>query len=359
MPFSIIHPPSRTKLIMPRQGRQRTLLAIRLLAAAIILPVQFLSGCREQVGEPCDEHSDCGLDCFTCEKKEDAIPEDQCAADESTGESATSTTMSGTVDSNPEASTATRGNETNEAVDESEDTGDCVDCMCNILLQDCPDGLKCMPVANDGGDVWNIALCRPIDTNPGQPGDECMAEISPVSGFDDCALGSMCWDVDPNTGAGTCAPLCTGDEANPICDDNPNASCAFIGEDGVLPVCLPTCHPIDGGDCPGQSCYMIGDSNPEWYCAPDGSGGQTTEYGDACDVFNDCDAGWVCVTAEAVPFCNDGARCCTRICDLTDASTHEDCDVDGGQACLAAYPSGVPAELDPSLENVGICSLPW
>ena len=58
-----------------------------------------------------------------------------------------------------------------------------------------------------------------------------------MSGIDDCDLGSMCWDVDPETNMGTCVPLCTGTWAEPTCED-PGLQCSVI-EPGVLAVCVP------------------------------------------------------------------------------------------------------------------------
>ena len=43
--------------------------------------------------------------------------------------------------------------------------------QCNPFTQDCPEGEKCMPWANDGGGSWNATRCSPISDNPGEPGE--------------------------------------------------------------------------------------------------------------------------------------------------------------------------------------------
>ena len=37
---------------------------------------------------------------------------------------------------------------------------------CNQWVQDCPEGEKCMPWANDGGSAWNATRCRPGRRRP-------------------------------------------------------------------------------------------------------------------------------------------------------------------------------------------------
>jgi len=224
---------------------------------------------------------------------------------------------------------------------------------CDIFAQDCPEGEKCMPWANDGGGAWNATRCSPIDDNPGQPGDECTVEGSGTSGIDSCDLGSMCWDVDPKTNIGTCVAMCTGDEANPICDD-PDTSCA-IANDGAIVLCLPACDPILQDCAEGQACYPIQDA---WSCAPDASG-ETGVYGDACEFINVCDPGYICLDASTVPagqMCEGAAGCCTGVCDLTDPMGDAQCEGSAeGQTCQPWYEEGA---APPGYEDVGACALP-
>ena len=265
-------------------------------------------------------------------------------------------------DSNNDTNQATTaaGSETGQA-DEGdtgvvfliEPDGGGVSFECDLFAQDCPAGEKCMPWANDGGSSWNATRCSPINENPGQPGDECTVEGDGTSGLDDCDLGSMCWDVDPETNIGTCVAMCTGDESNPICED-PDTSCA-IANDGAIVLCLPACDPILQDCADGQACYPIQDA---WSCAPDASG-ETGVYGDPCEFINVCDPGLICLGAAAVPAgeaCEGAAGCCTEVCDLTDPAGDMQCSgAAGGQACEPWYEEG---SAPPGYEDVGACSLP-
>jgi hypothetical protein len=220
--------------------------------------------------------------------------------------------------------------------------------QCDMFAQDCPAGEKCMPWANDGGNSWNATRCSPIAENPAQPGDECSVEGSGVSGIDDCDLGSMCWDVDPETNTGVCQAMCTGDASNPLCED-PATACVNVN-DGAIVLCLPSCDPLLQ-DCPaGQACYGI---NDVFTCVPDASGEMGT-FGDPCEYINVCDPGLFCANAEAVPNCNGSLGCCSEFCDLDDAAGDGQCSgAAGGQVC-------VPWSDNPSpgLEDVGACVIP-
>lgn len=220
---------------------------------------------------------------------------------------------------------------------------------CNLFAQDCPEGEKCMPYANDGGVFWNATACREIAEDPGAVGDACLAEGGGTTGIDDCAFGAMCWDSDPETNIGTCIAMCEGDANNPLCSD-PKTTCV-IANDGALSICLPTCDPLIQDCAEGQACYPAGG---EFACAPDASGmlGLT---GEACAAVNACDPGLVCAGAAAVSGC-DADACCTALCDVSDDSADDECEADGaGQVCEALYEEG---EAPPDLANVGACLLP-
>lgn len=114
--------------------------------------------------------------------------------------------------------------------------------QCDLWRPDCPTGQKCMPYAQDGGNVWNATRCAPLDVAAGQPGDSCRVEGSGTSGVDSCGISSMCWDVDPETSEGTCIAFCEGSADSPVCSD-PNTQCS-ITNDGALILCLPKCDPL-------------------------------------------------------------------------------------------------------------------
>ena len=308
-----------------------------------------------------------GLALSACNGKEDDPMNQVTTANDSNNEESGSTTgapatttIDPTNDTNPPG-TGT-GGESSGGADTAGETGAVflvppdgggVSFECDLFAQDCPEGEKCMPWANDGGSSWNATRCSPIDDNPGQPGDECTVEGSGTSGIDSCDLGSMCWDVDPETNIGSCVPMCTGDEANPICED-PDTSCS-IANDGAIVLCLPACDPILQ-DCPeGQACYPIQDA---WVCAPDASG-ETGVYGDPCEFINVCDPGYICLDASTVPTgqaCEGAAGCCTAVCDLTDPQGDAQCEgAAGGQTCQPWYEEG---NAPPGYEDVGACALP-
>jgi len=219
---------------------------------------------------------------------------------------------------------------------------------CDLWGQDCAEGEKCMPWANDGGSSWNGSRCSPVDAAPGQPGDPCTVQGSGVSGVDSCDLGGMCWNVDEEN-MGTCVSLCTGSADAALCD-NPADVC-IVANDGALPLCLPQCDPLLG--CPdGEGCYPGADG---FVCVPDASGADGGAYGDACEYANACDPGLFCGASTIVPGC-EGTGCCTDYCDLSDPEPSAGCGgVGGGQECISAFGEG---QAQPGLEDVGICAIP-
>lgn len=221
---------------------------------------------------------------------------------------------------------------------------------CDLFAQDCRAGDKCMPWANDGGASWNSTRCSPIAASPGQAGDACMVEGSGVSGVDDCDIGLMCWNVDEN-GQGTCEDMCTGSSDNPICED-PDDACS-IANNGAIVLCLSACDPITQ-DCgvENEVCYPI---NEDWVCAPDASG-DLGAHGDPCEFINACDAGAVCIGAEAFTECQGSIGCCSTVCELDDPDADSACvGLDPGQACEPWYTEGM---APPDYETVGVCALP-
>ena len=58
---------------------------------------------------------------------------------------------------------------------------------CSTYEEDCPDGQKCMPFANDGGNAWNALKCVDV-VGEGGHGDPCTVEGNGVSGVDDTAV---------------------------------------------------------------------------------------------------------------------------------------------------------------------------
>ncbi|MEM7152059.1 MAG: hypothetical protein AAF799_04415 [Myxococcota bacterium] len=125
---------------------------------------------------------------------------------------------------------------------------------CDIIEQDCPDGEKCMPWANDGGEAWNATRCAPISDTPAAAGEPCTMVGSPTSGIDDCDATSMCFHVDPDALTGTCVSFCESIEP-PTCADAERV-CA-VANDEVIAACLLPCD-LEAPECPeGQECFPL------------------------------------------------------------------------------------------------------
>jgi hypothetical protein len=221
---------------------------------------------------------------------------------------------------------------------------------CSLWDQDCADGEKCMPYANDGGPVWNATMCVPIDRNPRDVGESCTVEGNGVSGIDDCIEGAMCFYVDDEN-EGECVAFCAGNEANPTCDDA--CSQCNITSDGILTLCLPSCDPV-AQDCgEGFGCYPIPE---EFACAPD-AGGEDGAIGSPCEFVNVCDPGLFCADTALLPACESNIGCCTPFCDADAADV---CDqMMEGTVCVPWWEEGEePKEACLETGTVGGCLLP-
>lgn len=217
---------------------------------------------------------------------------------------------------------------------------------CDVWLQDCPAGDKCMPFAAFGGS-WDDFMCSEVAAAPGQPGDPCTAVGAGTSGIDDCELGSMCWDIDEVTNIGTCVQQCDGCPEEPSCDD-PATTCV-VSNGGVLNLCLPGCDPLLQACGPGEACYPVSGT---FACAPDASGA-LGEYGDPCEFINACDAGLACIGPAGVPDCPSAIGCCTEFCDLSDPAGDAQC-MGIDQVCVGWFEAGM---VPVGFEDVGVCTL--
>ncbi len=266
-----------------------------------------------------------------------------------TGTTAPGTTMPGatTLPPDPDDADSTTGGGL-DSIAFLDSFGDCSPMFeCDLFLQDCPDGEKCMPWANDGGNVWNATRCSPIDSDPAAVGEPCMVKGGPASGLDTCDQGAMCWDLDLDTLEGTCTAFCLGTPENPTCKD-PNAQCA-TEEETALALCLPLCDPLLQDCAGGQACYPVEAFS---LCVPDRSG-EWGAPGDPCEYLDVCDPGNVCLDAAAVPMCEDALGCCSPLCDLTDPMPP----CPPGQVCAPWY-EGIVIPAGYEYEDVGACTLP-
>jgi hypothetical protein len=221
--------------------------------------------------------------------------------------------------------------------------------VCDNWAQDCPEGQKCMPAANDGSTAWNTTVCTDVNPAKKQPGDECTVEGSGVSGIDDCDKGVMCWEVDPATNIGTCVAQCTGSPDAPLC--GLGGTC-FISNDGVLNLCLPLCDPL-AQDCPGTGlCIPNPKNNAEFTCVLDASGEEGQAF-DACEYINVCDKGLLCANPMLATECDPAAiGCCLPFCPLDEVPS----------MCPGANLECIPwfdvGTAPPGYENVGFCGIP-
>lgn len=125
---------------------------------------------------------------------------------------------------------------------------------CDVWDQDCPDGEKCVPWSNDGGEDLNATRCVPVDPRADGIGDPCLVEGSPTSGLDTCEEGALCWDVDEETLEGHCVPMCQGNTQTPQCPEG--LTCA-AGPGGLLTLCLPSCDPRQDDCAPEETCTDV------------------------------------------------------------------------------------------------------
>jgi hypothetical protein len=222
---------------------------------------------------------------------------------------------------------------------------------CDMHLQDCASGLKCMPYSTDGSTWWNAAACFPIVPDPADLGEPCQWEGGLWSGHDDCGWGQVCWAFDEEPGV--CKGLCLNSDPENwdydtyTCEDPlalPNAGCQEC-----FCVCETPCDPLaqDCGD--GQACTP--DGGDFFQCMPDASG-ELGAYGDPCEFLNACDPGLACLGPSAVPGC-EGAGCCSPWCDVTQPNTCPG--AAEGQECQPWYE---PGDALPGLEDIGVCALP-
>jgi hypothetical protein len=274
------------------------------------------------------------------------------------GTSATSNTTNTTNNATEGGSSTDGGSDTNPTTSDGTSTTDASFIAmpdggtgtkeCDPWVQDCPPGEKCMPYSGDGDNSWESLKCTMVGMNPGQVGDVCTTEGGGTSGIDSCDVGHMCWNLDPDTGEGTCVKFCTGSPDQPTCDV-PGTSCTIANE-GVLILCLPQCDPLIQ-DCANEDLCIPNPMNPDSFiCVLDASGEEGQEF-DACEYANACDKGFVCLGPELSMKCDPMAQgCCIGFCDTTAPACTE-----ATEECIAWYEMGM---APPGFENVGVCGIP-
>ncbi|MEM7156058.1 MAG: hypothetical protein AAF799_24610 [Myxococcota bacterium] len=207
---------------------------------------------------------------------------------------------------------------------------------CDLEEQDCPEGEKCMPWANDGGNEWNATRCTPLADNPQDAGEQCNVEGSGTSGIDNCDIDALCWQVDPATNIGTCYSLCGSDG---MCDQ-PERTC--VGFPGDVPLCVEPCDPTASACEDGQGCFLLGS---RFICQDPLD--PPVALGEPCEGPTACEPGLLCAyDIELQCGAEAGQGCCAPVCDVTD---EEPCGV--GAVCDPWFRFAPP----PELSHVGVC----
>lgn len=214
---------------------------------------------------------------------------------------------------------------------------------CDIVAQNCPEGEKCMPWADDGESRWNSSRCTPLSPTPASAGQDCHVRGNSVSGIDSCDWGLVCTNVDVRTNQGVCTALCTDNSPTGLCDD-PDAICASI--EGIVPLCLPACDPTAVSCPPDNGCALVGQV---FACRPL-QPKQTAGDGEWCTQWAVCSSGSLCIHGQGLQ-CDalPGQGCCTPLCDL-DGGGDTACE-DPQRECTPWFPDPAP----PPYEHIGAC----
>ena len=217
---------------------------------------------------------------------------------------------------------------------------------CDPFEQDCPEGQKCSPQKSDGF-AFDATGCVPVARDPDQPGEPCTVEGTLGSGIDSCDVGSTCWEVDEQTLAGTCVPLCGGTPDFPECP----ASTTCVDFSDALHLCLPTCDPLAPACDPGDVCVPSPSApDGQFACVVDASQDGGAEF-EPCEFLNACDLGLACVDSGSATECDPMAfGCCVAYCDLAAPTC-----TGAGAECVPWFDEG---QAPPGLEDVGVCTLP-
>ena len=224
------------------------------------------------------------------------------------------------------------------------------DGSCDIFIQNCPEGEKCVPYAYDGGGAWNADKCFPVMEDPRQVGEPCFAPEGGTAGIDNCDRGLMCWDVDAE-GDGVCVELCKGEPANAYCE-TPWTVCQ-ISAGGTLALCLDGCDPLQQNCEPSDVCIV--DPNGQGFSCQFDASGEEGQVHDPCMFPNACDPGLLCIEPTAAEECSQDAEgCCEPFCDLDDPEADMKCP-GVGQVCNPYFEEGT---APPAYVNVGYCAVP-
>lgn len=197
---------------------------------------------------------------------------------------------------------------------------------CDVLLQDCPRGSKCVP------DADFHHSCAPI-LGDGEMGVPCTLNWD-VPATDNCGAGLFCWDLG-------CTPLCEGSSEDLMC---PTGLVCPIGDQFMGLCAAVSCNPLQP-NCP-FNWPCIGLSTDALCVFSEGAGHGSVPVGGNCEPFavaSSCISSATCVSSSMLPGCPTEG-CCTGWCDPLDPQA---CDDQPGTVCVTTVD-----------EAYGACGLP-
>ena len=174
---------------------------------------------------------------------------------------------------------------------------------CDPLVQDCPEGEKCVPyVQTPGSTSWDANKCVPV-LGEAAAGEPCHSDGLELA-TDDCDMDSVCFDVDEQ-GVGICRGFCDPQYACPE-----GESC-IVANDQVITLCYQSCLPFDPSTCAEDQLCLWGGS--DFHCF----GLEPVEpYGECDDIGEHCPSGQRCEFGSLLEGCAVES-CCTDYCDLS------------------------------------------
>lgn len=210
---------------------------------------------------------------------------------------------------------------------------------CDALLQDCPEGEKCVPYSRVGG-PWDARKCVLV-LGEQAPGEPCTYH-GVVAGTDTCDQTGWCWDVMDVDGEpiGTCHQFCNSMSNDPVCPAGQFCADLYSLE---LALCLPQCNPITQDCGAGLGCYWVDDIFNCVFTTQD------IPAGEPCGFINDCAAGSACLAARLFPGCADES-CCAAFCDINQGDGQ--CEAVPGTSCVPFFAEGTAPG---PFEHVGVC----
>jgi hypothetical protein len=188
--------------------------------------------------------------------------------------------------------------------------------LCNPWLDECPRGEGCHPYDGGTGDPWwRSTRCYWPGNAPSAVGQACVREGGPFSAQDNCENHAICWNVDEDTGVGTCIPLCGNAPHDPSCPIGTDCVFADVMDAAF---CLPACDPFADSCALGYRCTKVGDALA---CMPSAPASVGLEQ--PCMVPSQCEDTLACIDGACVALCNlDAPVCPPELPTCVDAQTN-------------------------------------